>query len=177
MAALFLLGEALDLLATLFAPGSALELAAGVLLLVGYIAFAVGLVGGAISVPMWMHRAYRNLSALGAQGLQWSPAWAAGGWFIPLANFVIPYRVMRELWSSSGGQPEPPAPGYWWAAWLGANAVQIASNQVARFSRAGGDVLGIVNDVGTMAAGVLLILIIRQVTGRQRARYAQVRGA
>ena len=55
--------------------------------------------------------------------------------------------------------------------------MQIASNQVARFSRAGGDVLGIVNDVGTMAAGVLLILIIRQVTGRQRARYAQVRSA
>ena len=169
-AALFLLGEGLHLLATLFAAGSALALAAGVIFLVGYLAFAVGLVGGAISVPMWMHRAYRNLPALGAQGLRWSPAWAAGAWFIPVANFVIPYGVMRELWRGSGGPPESFSPGLWWAALLGANAVRIAAVQVARFSPAGADVLGMVSDLGIVAAGVLLILIIRQVTGRQRAR-------
>jgi hypothetical protein len=176
---LLLLGEGLDLVAALVATGSAIELVGGVVVLLGEFAFLVGLIGGAISVAMWMHRAYRNLPALGAQGLHWTPGWAAGAWFIPFANFVIPLLVMRELWTRVGGDPEPPSPllPVWWAAWLGGYAVQLASNQAARFSRAGGDVLGMLNDLATLAAGILLILIIQAITRRQRARYAQLHSA
>jgi len=121
----------------------------------------IGLVGGAVSVPMWMHRAFRNLPALGAQGLRWSPAWAAGAWFIPIANLFVPYHVMKELWPGSDG--EPLLVRRWWAAWIAAYALQVASNQLARYTRVGGDVTGILNDVVTVAAGVLLILVIRRI--------------
>jgi hypothetical protein len=169
---LFFFGESLDLIAALVAPGSGVEVAGLVVLVLGVIVFLAGLIGAAIAVPMWMHRAFRNLPALGEQGLRWSPAWAAGGWFIPFANFVIPYRVTRELWSSSGdGQPLPQR---YWAAWIGAYALQLISNQLMRFSRPLGDVFGILNDVALVVAGYLLITIIRRASRRQRDRHEQM---
>jgi hypothetical protein len=172
--ALFFIGESLDLIAALAAPGSAVEAAALVVLVLGLIVFLAGFVGAAIAVPMWMHRAFRNLPALGEQGLRWSPAWAAGGWFIPFANFVIPYLVMRELWSSSGdGQPLPQR---YWAAWIAAYVLQLLSNQFMRFNRPLSDVFGILNDVALIVAAFLLITIIRRATRRQRDRQAQLHG-
>jgi Domain of unknown function (DUF4328) len=171
-AVLFVPGELLDLLAALFTgPGSAVEVAGAVIVLLGEIVFVAGLVGGAISVPMWMHRAFRNLPALGEQGMRWSPAWAAGAWFIPFANFVIPYQCLRALWSSFGD--ERPLVQQYWAAWIGAYVLQILSNQLMRFSRPAADIFGILNDVATIAAGLLLITIIRRVTRRERDRHSQ----
>jgi Domain of unknown function (DUF4328) len=170
---LFFLGEGLDLIAALTtAPGSGVEVAGTVIVLLGAFVAVVGLVGGAIAVPMWMHRAFRNLPALGEQGLRWSPAWAAGGWFIPFANFVIPYQVIRELWSSSGdGQPLPQR---YWAAWIGAYALQLVSNQLMRFNRPLADLFGLFNDVALILAGYLLITIIRRATRRERDRHDQL---
>lgn len=170
-AVLFVPGELLDLIAALVAPGSALELAAGFFVLLGLLLFGVGLIGSAVAVPMWMHRAFRNLPALGEQGMRWSPAWAAGGWFIPFANFVIPYQVMRVLWSSFGDPRS--LPQLWWTAWIGAAALQIISNEVMRFNRPAGDFFGILNDLATIAAGYLLITMIRRITRRQRDRHGQ----
>jgi Domain of unknown function (DUF4328) len=101
--AVFFVGYGLTLAVAVAAPGSAMQIAGGLVLLLGEIVFLVGFVGSAVAVPMWMHRAYRNLPALRAQALRWSPGWAAGGWFIPFANLVIPFQVMRELWHHSGG--------------------------------------------------------------------------
>jgi Domain of unknown function (DUF4328) len=161
------------------APGSYPELAVRIVLLAGLVAFSLALAGGAISVPIWMHRAYRNLPALGVERLRWSPAWAAGAWFIPFANLVIPYLVVRELRSRSGGQPQPPSPGLWWATWLGANGLTVGirlAYPLTQFSRLEGDVLDILAHVATMTAGVLLILIILHVTRRQEEKYTQQRG-
>jgi hypothetical protein len=170
-AALFVPGELLDLIAALAAPGSGIEVAGAVIVVLGEVVFLIGLVGGAITVPMWMHRAFRNLPALGEQGLRWSPAWAAGGWFIPFANFVIPYQVLRVLWSSFGDAR--PVVQQYWAAWIGAYALQLLSNELMRFNRPLGDVFGLFNDVATLAAGFLLVTIIRRVTRRERDRHGQ----
>ena len=64
-------------------------------------------VAGAIAIPMWCHRAYRNLPALGAGVLRFSPGWAAGSWFGPALNLFRPYQVLRELWVQSRTSPEP----------------------------------------------------------------------
>ena len=178
-AALFFVGEALDLLAALVAPGSIVETAGAGFQIVASLASVAGLLGSAIALPMWMHRSFRNLPALGATGLRWSPAWAAGGWFIPLANLVIPYLVTRELWIHAGGEPERVSPllPLWWTAWVAANFLQGASNSVGRSSRIGGDVLGILNDVGLVLAGALLIVIVQRITRRQRTRHARLLSA
>src|SRR5262249_22064201 len=144
--AIFVPGELLDLIAALAnAAGSGIEVAGAIIVVLGEIVFLIGLVGGAIAVPMWMHCAFRNLPALGEQGLRWSPAWAAGGGFIPFANFVIPYQCLRVIWSSFGD--ERPLVQQYWAAWIGAYVLQLLSNQLMRFNRPAGDIFGILNDL------------------------------
>jgi len=84
------------------------------------------LVDLATSIPfaMWCHRVYRNLPALGAQGVRQSPAWAAGWWFIPFANLWMPLQTLLEASQASeartpAGAASPPVlMGVWWGAWL-----------------------------------------------------------
>jgi hypothetical protein len=93
---------------------------------VGGILLYVGAAALAISVPLWSHRSYRNLACLGANGLRWSPGWAAGGWFIPFGNLVICPSVIREIWAASGSDHRPdPLVWLWWAYWLIAVALVI----------------------------------------------------
>ncbi len=177
-AVLLALGQALALLAALVAPGSTLDALSADVLLVSIFVYLAGVVGAAIAVPMWMHRVFRNLPALGAVPGAWSPAWAAGGWFIPLAQYVIPFLVARELWRRVHFDSTPAWAllQLWWAAWVAAYALQVPSNIAGRFAPAGGDLLGILANLATVAAGVMLIVIIQRVTSRERARYAQLLG-
>jgi len=74
-----------------------------------------GMLGSAIALPLWTHRCWRNLPALGSRG-RLSPAWAAATWLIPLVNLVLPALVLRDLASAS-----PRGRwliGAWWVAWL-----------------------------------------------------------
>jgi hypothetical protein len=155
--------------------GSALDQANGLLAAAAFFVYWAGLVGGAIAVPMWMHRCVRNLPALGATRTGWSPAWAVWGWFIPFANLAIPYLVVRELWRQVhlDARPAFPLVGVWWALWVVGQVGLLVTGTVLSATLAG-FVVGIAIDLATVAAGVLLIVIIRQVTRRQRARYAQL---
>jgi hypothetical protein len=55
----------------------------------------------AIAFLAWVRRAYKNLVALGAKGLEYSPGSAVGSFLIPPANLAAPYTVMSELWRNS----------------------------------------------------------------------------
>lgn len=77
------------------------------------------LVAGAAFVT-WLVRARRDAGRLGAPATL-APAWALAGWFIPVANLVIPYRVARDVQRASGADPASQAMasaapvGRWWA--------------------------------------------------------------
>ncbi len=47
----------------------------------------------------WFRRAYNNLHKAGEKGLVASEGWAAGYWFIPIANWFKPYQIMRDIWN------------------------------------------------------------------------------
>ncbi|HMA36213.1 MAG TPA: DUF4328 domain-containing protein [Chloroflexia bacterium] len=71
--------------------------------LFGQFGGAVGLAAGVLFL-IWIYRAHRNLPALGAACLKYSPGWAVGGFFVPFVSLVLPFRVMAEIWKAS--QPE-----------------------------------------------------------------------
>jgi hypothetical protein len=54
-----------------------------------------------IIYSFWIHRAYRNLPALGNPVPSATPAWAIGSYFVPVVNFFIPYTIMAEMWRYS----------------------------------------------------------------------------
>jgi hypothetical protein len=157
----------------------------------------IGVVAGLISLSLivlwlvWQHRAQSNLRALGAVGLRYSPGWAVGWWFIPVAFWVVPYRTVRELWqaSSPGGgavdwstRPVSPILRIWWGAWLVRWGLAIVSSS-STTNDAGQPLFrytpqqllhrvswGIWADLAYAVAAILAALVVREIDRRQRAR-------
>jgi len=78
----------------------------------------------AILVLIWLYRANAGARALGAEDMMVSPGWAVAWFFVPLANLVMPFIAMRELWKASANPRDwqlasaPLAIPLWWAFWL-----------------------------------------------------------
>jgi len=77
-----------------------------------------------IAFLKWIHRANSNCHGFGAQGMEFTPGWSIGYYFIPFLNLYKPYRAMKEIWKVSTNptnwQNEKSSPllGWWWALWL-----------------------------------------------------------
>lgn len=73
---------------------------------------------------IWIVRAHRNLPALGARHLEFTPGWALGWFFVPIAYFWKPYQAMRALWQNSRDATRPDIQDttwilpVWWGLWI-----------------------------------------------------------
>jgi heme/copper-type cytochrome/quinol oxidase subunit 4 len=81
----------------------------------------------------WIYRANCNARALGATGMNFTPGWSVGWFFIPIASLWKPYQAMREIWKASvdpinwRSLPTDPLLGWWWAGFIVSNILgQIA---------------------------------------------------
>jgi hypothetical protein len=88
-----------------------LNAAATVMGICSWVAFVASLV--------WLYRAVANLAVLDYPG-SISPAMSVVWWFVPIAFFFMPYRVVRSLYAYSA--PEHHLLGgrvveAWWACW------------------------------------------------------------
>ena len=81
-----------------------------------------------ITFLVWIHRVFVAIRQSGGT-TSWSPGWAVGGWFVPLANAVIPWLTVRDALRSLG-QPTVLA-GAWWITWL----LVIPMTMLQAFSR------------------------------------------
>jgi hypothetical protein len=98
---------------------------------------------GAIGFLMWVHRAAKNLRALGATNLEFTPGWAVGYYFVPILNLFKPYQAMKEIWResdprlmtySSKGLKEARLPflfPLWWSGWILGNIASQVSLRVS----------------------------------------------
>jgi hypothetical protein len=157
--------------------------------LIALVQFSVYL-GIVVSFLMWFHRAYRNLPALGAAGLKYTPGWTIGAWFVPIMNLGRPFQIMKEIWQASVSRedtranvglsviPVPSALGWWWGTWLVGGILGRFATQMARLddlpSLIMSDWVGIAATIFSIAAGALLIWIIREVDRLQEERQQQM---
>jgi hypothetical protein len=122
------------------------------------LAFWVGIAAGGVTIVWW----YRARQAVGAESdLRWSPGWAIGGWFIPLANAVIPKLVLNEIdrvgrarhdgvadWRSV---PTTPVANVWWAAWVGGVVLSLIGATVV-----GGEAVALDFDAARYRSGLVV---------------------
>lgn len=149
---------------------------------------AVSMIAAGIVWLVWHYRVAQNAETLGKrQGL--SAGWAIGGWLIPLANLVL--GPLQLLQSAKWSDPEAPgkagrAPGVlvvWWVLWVVQTLISLASGRFAfgdgsldedvdleEFRSA--DQTGGLSGLVLAAAAVAAILVVREVTRRQRAAFA-----
>jgi Na+/proline symporter len=128
--------------------------------------------------------------ALRARNLEFSPGWAVGWWFVPFANLVKPFQVMRELYNESDPDFEeepgflsvksgaPELMGFWWGFFLISNFTYTISNAIfkAAGETASPGFLGtfIVASVLHVAGAVCAIILIKKITERQEQRFARL---
>lgn len=164
-----------------------------------YLLFAVFL-PTSITFLMWIHRIHKNLPALRAGHLKYSPGWAVGCFFIPILNLIQPYLVMREIWRESdparlmvsaeaSGSTKPSSAasvGWWWGLFLVANVANHAPRQFKRINTFAPFVhidtsspfvmlwLCIAVEAIAIAAAIAAIVLIYRVDAHQSQRYAIV---
>nr|WP_298929211.1 DUF4328 domain-containing protein [uncultured Erythrobacter sp.] len=82
-----------------------------------------------IAVLVWIFLAHGNLHRAGVDSLNYTPAWAALSFFVPVANLFVPFKAMRELANRSAGEPMELAEAdvdevfSWWGCWIGSMIV------------------------------------------------------
>jgi hypothetical protein len=137
---------------------------------------------------VWQFRGHSNLAALGTANLRFKPGWVVGWWFIPIANFAMPYLTMRELWKASD-----PASGaldwrsqkttsllwLWWAGWLGGVLLGSISFTITVNATVVDDLItseyfSMGQTVVTAATAILAVMLVRDVDRRQEAKRRRV---
>ena len=129
---------------------------------------------------MWLYRSHENLAAFGIRKnqLEYSSGWAVGSFFVPIANLIIPYRAVRELWRKSVPHQatmfsalDPPVffP-IWWGFWIVSNIIdqiyfrlswreEVASDPVA--------LLGVISGVLGIISALLAVKVVREIQRQQ----------
>jgi hypothetical protein len=132
---------------------------------------------------VWFHRVRTNGEVFSPNGFDKGRGWAIGGWFIPIGNLWIPFRIARDTWVASSqatqdGGLRPAHSGlvsYWWRAWVPALlAGRLASGSYdrAQYPDDIRDAAGmlIASDALDIAAAVLALLFVRKLTAMQHRK-------
>lgn len=91
--------------------------------LIGMAYLGIFIVTG-ITFLKWIYRTNVNCRGFGARGMQFTPGWAAGWYFIPILNLVRPYQAMKEIWKVSTDplrwqeQEGSVVLRLWWTFWI-----------------------------------------------------------
>ena len=94
---------------------------------------------------LWGNFASKAASGLAPENRKWSPGWAVGAWFIPIASVIFPKIVLNETeriasapryggrvvsdWRESGRLS--PIGRIWWATFIGASFLFFLGNPMA----------------------------------------------
>lgn len=145
-----------------------------------YMAYVVLFIASVVLIGMWIHRAHANLFAAGLDGLEYTPGWSVGWFFIPFANLVKPFQAMRELWNESHGADNsfggatPPSVGWWWGTFLAGNILSNIGTRIAISAPPGssgaatGLMMSAAGGIVFSVGGWFLLVVMREVLDAQR---------
>jgi len=83
---------------------------------------------------IWINKANKNSRALGSKGMQFTPGWCVGWWFIPIASLWKPYQAVREIWKTSQSSDNWQTQKnsiitLWWTLWIIGGFIDQIINQ------------------------------------------------
>lgn len=140
--------------------------------------WVLAFIGFVIAFLMWLNRSYKNMLAADIQGLMHSPGWTVGWYFIPFANLVKPYVVMKETYLASiyadtpnwKGQKPPRLLPIWWVLFILGNIIS-STNASSSFETVRDyqvdAVVVMISEPMTTVSGILLLIIMNRITKSQ----------
>jgi len=145
----------------------------------------IGMLGmmvlSAIFFSLWIHRASKNLRGLNRNGMEYSPGWCVGWFYVPFANLFRPVRAMTELWRASEPDGEgdrwrmamgTPMLGAWWGAYIGSNILSNISARIDDPVTSG--TVGFIGSIVMAASAILCIMLMFGIDKRQEAAAAKL---
>ena len=91
--------------------------------LIGIIQFSLFIITGIVFLR-WIYFSNSNSRSLGASGMQFTPGWSIGYYFVPYLNLYKPYIAMKEIWKTSKDPKNwemiktPSLFPQWWTLWI-----------------------------------------------------------
>ncbi len=148
----------------------------------------------AVAFLIWFRRAYQNILSLRPGGLEYSPGWAVGGFFVPVLNLIRPYDVACEIWTHSDPEsvsreadsdfswvvPRSRLVTSWWAMFILAAALGTTGGRLAWNATTAKDWLTasyylIPSDLLNVAGAALAVALVLAIERRQGERLKLVR--
>ncbi|HVN51016.1 MAG TPA: DUF4328 domain-containing protein [Acidimicrobiales bacterium] len=131
---------------------------------------SIGLLAVGVVFLVWFHRAATVSRAAGLPA-RYSPGWAVGAWFIPFANWFMPYQAAVDMLPHD--HPQRVLVARWWALWLGTqfSALFVALASLASVGLGLAVALvGAVLAVSAAAAGREVVALVTDTHARLFAR-------
>lgn len=143
----------------------------------------VTLILGAVFFGIFIVRAAHNLRALGRVGMEFTPGWCIGWFFVPFANLVKPVKAFTEVWKASDphvldssawrheGRGDPRI-GVWWGSWIASSMIGNVSGRIDDPAISG--MVGLVGTSISTVAGIFCCLLVYQLAARQNEAAARI---
>jgi hypothetical protein len=126
----------------------------------------------------------KNARALGAAGMQFTPAWAVGWYFVPVMSIWKPYQAMKEIFKASHPDfdkdwdqaPTPAILPVWWTVWVIVNTLGQA---IFRFTLRAESIdellvsswLTLVSDAMDLPLGVVAMVVVAKLQTLQSEKH------
>lgn len=137
----------------------------------------------------WLYVMYKNLYALGLEGVEYSPGWAVGWFFVPIMNLFRPVQVIGELWR--GSQPgtnaetwtEERVPSFivvWWVVWVASGlsynflTSELINARPLPKELSQSVMLHILGSIAYLAAVILTAVLIHRIRKAQLRKLSEV---
>jgi len=154
--------------------------------LLGGLYFVIFLVTGVIFLR-WTYLANRNAHSLAATDLDFTPGWAVGWYFIPIATLWKPYQALKETFKASHPDygedwrraPHPGLLPLWWTLWILSTFVGQAVFRAALRANSVDELLAsswltFVSDALDLPLSIVVILLVSKLQEWQLAKHQHV---
>lgn len=134
-----------------------------------------------ISFLYWLDGASKNALSFKPVESKFTPGWQVAYYFIPILNFFVPYKGMKEIWRVSKKPHDwkntdnsvSPIVGWWWFFWITSWLIGIVSKQLGK----SGDIFYsmltyCVHNLSLFFSAFFLLLIILKVQNMQNKQSA-----
>lgn len=135
----------------------------------------------------WIFKAHKNLTIIGAKNLRFSNAASIVWYFIPILNFFMPYRTMREIWKGSANPKNwdkekiPFKLTLWWLIWIfvvlfnaTVSTMKEKISSYEQINQLSGFLM--LNDVAIIALTISYIWVIKNIYRMQKEQMDKIQG-
>ncbi len=139
---------------------------------------------------IWFYKVYRNLPALGATELDFSPRWAVACFFIPILSLYKPFRAAEEIWKASDpsigmadtswkNSRTPAILKMWWFFWVMSSLGSLYYLRQGFVEHTPEQLIYLTwgylaTDIFTAIVALLTIFIVRKIVSRQGKKSANL---